>query len=192
MAIKASGVSFEEQLVPLDMANGNPLLKDATPTGKVPCLIDGDLVIQESLAILEYLAEINPSLWPKDRAARAKARAVSAEMHGGFNALRNECPMNMAREISPIKVSDSVRIEVKRIEQIWSECLACSGGPFLFGAFSNADAMFAPIVNRLEIYNLSDHPIVKAYSTTMKALPEWQEWEQAGRSEIWIVEEHEA
>ena len=113
-------------------------------------------------------------------------------MLGGFNALRGECPMNMARKHGAIAVSDGVRRDVSRIEQIWAECLEKSGGPFLFGEFCNADAMYAPVVNRLEIYQLSDHGSVKAYSAAMKALPAWQEWQAAGRAEPWIYPEDEA
>jgi len=162
--------------------------------GKVPVLVDGDLVVWESLAILEYLAERFPEarLWPEDIAARARARSMAHEMHGGFGALRSECPMNMAREVRPIAVSDGVRRDVARIEQLWSEALAASNGPFLFGDFTNADAMFAPVVNRLEIYALSTHEAVSRYSAAMKALPAWTEWEAAGRAEPWIVEADEA
>lgn len=100
--------------------------------------------------------------------------------------------MNMACEIKALDMSNAVRVDVARIENIWSECLANHGGQFLFGGFSNADAMFAPVVNRLEIYALSDHEAVKAYTKAMKALPAWQEWEAAGRAEPWIVEGDEA
>ncbi len=192
LAMKVAGLAFEEELIPLDFPAGNPAIRAVSPTGRVPVLRDGDLVIWESLAIMEYAAELAPSLWPADRAARALARAVSHEMHVGFGALRAECPMNMGRVPGTIEVSDAVRADVGRIEAIWAECLARSGGPFLFGAFTNADAMFAPVINRLEIYALSDHEAVRRYSETMKALPEWQEWETAARAEPWIVAEDEA
>lgn len=100
--------------------------------------------------------------------------------------------MNFARKVREIEVSDGVRANVQRIEQIWDQCLSASGGPFLFGEFSNADAMYAPVVNRFEIYALSDHPAVQAYSAAMKALPAWQEWAAAGKAEPWIVPEDEA
>ncbi len=191
LAMKVAGIAFEEELIRFDFPAGNPAIRAVSPSGRVPVLHDGDLVIWESLAIMEYAAEIAPSLWPADRTTRARARAVAHEMHGGFGALRNECPMNMGRAPGAIGVSDAVRADVVRIEAIWTECLVRSGGPFLFGTFTNADAMFAPVVNRLEIYALSDHEAVRRYSETMKALPEWQEWETAARAEPWIVAEDE-
>jgi len=194
IAMRVKGIAFDEELIPFDFGAGNPAIKAATPTGKVPVLVDGDLVVWESLAILEYLAERFPEtgLWPTDTAARAKARSMAHEMHGGFGALRSECPMNMAREVRPIAVSDGVRRDVARIEQLWSAALDASGGLFLFGDFTNADAMFAPVVNRLEIYALSTHEAVRQYSAAMKALPAWAEWQKAGRAEPWIVEQDEA
>jgi len=194
IALREKGIAFEEELIPFDFPAGNPAIKAATPAGKVPVLVDGDLVIWESLAILEYLTHRFPEagLWPDDITARARARAMASEMHGGFGALRAECPMNMAREVRAIPVSEDVRRDVARIEALWADALEASGGPFLFGTFSNADAMFAPVVNRLEVYALSDHEAVARYSAAMKALPAWQEWEAAGRAEPWIVEEDEA
>lgn len=192
LAMKVAGIAFEEHLIPFEDEIGNPKIKAASPSGTVPVLVDGATVIPESLAILEYVAELAPALWPADRRARAEARAAASEMHAGFRALRTECPMNMARAVRPIAVSDAVRREVARIETLWDRALDASGGPFLFGAFSNADAMFAPVVNRLEIYALSDHEAVHRYTGVMKALPAWQDWETAGRAEPWIVPGDEA
>jgi glutathione S-transferase len=194
IAMRVKGIAFDEELIPFDDDAGNPAIKAATPAGKVPVLVDGNLVVWESLAILEYLADRFPDagFWPEEIAARARARSMAHEMHGGFGALRSECPMNMAREVRPIAVSDGVRRDVARIEQLWSEALSASNGPFLFGDFTNTDAMFAPVVNRLEIYALSTHEAVARYSAAMKALPAWAEWEAAGRAEPWIVEADEA
>ncbi|MCB1384352.1 MAG: glutathione S-transferase family protein [Nitratireductor sp.] len=194
IAMKAKGVAFEEVLTPFDDEGGNPKFREFSPTGKVPTLVDGDLTVWESLAILEYLAERFPDagFWPADRAARAHARAVANEMHGGFSALRSACPMNMRRDIRPIAVSDGVRKDVARIETLWADCLKTYGGPFLFADFSNADAMFAPVVNRLEKYALSDHPAVIAYSEAMKSHPAWIEWRDAALAESWIVPADEA
>lgn len=194
IAMKAKGVDFEEVLVPFDDEGGNPKFREFSPTGKVPTLVDGDLTVWESLAILEYLADRFPEkgFWPTDMQARALARAVANEMHGGFGGLRSECPMNMRREVRAIEVSDQVRKDVARVEQLWSECLEKSGGPFLFGDFTNADAMFAPVVNRLEKYALSDRDVVKAYTKAMKAHPAWIEWEEAALKETWIVPADEA
>lgn len=194
IGLTTAGVEFEEILVPFEMAAGNPKFKEFSPTGKVPCLVDDDLTLWESLAILEYAADKHPEkrLWPEQLKHRAIARAISHEMHGGFGALRHECPMNMRREHAPIKVSDGVLKDVARIEELWDDCLQKSGGPFLFGAFGIADAMYAPVVNRLQIYCLSKADCVQRYTNSMEALPAWQEWDKAGRAEPWIVDEDEA
>lgn len=187
LAMRVAGLAFEEELIPFDDEAGNPAIKAVSPTGRVPVLVEGDLVIAESLAIMERAAELAPGLWPEAADARARARAAAAEMHAGFGALRSECPMNFGRAPAPLAVSDGVRADVARIEELWDESLEASGGPFLFGEFGNADAMFAPVVNRLEIYELSDHPAVRALTAAMKGLPAWQEWEAAARAEPWIV-----
>lgn len=194
IAMQAKGVEFEEILIPFNNDAVNPKYKEFSPTSKVPALIDGDISIWESLAIMEYLAEAFPTkrFWPVDKKARAHARAISNEMHGGMFGIRGECPMNMAREISAIDVSDAVKKDIARIENIWEECLSAYGGPFLFGEFSIADAMYAPVVNRIEKYELSFHPAVIAYSNAMKALPAYKAWEDAGAAEDQIVEADEA
>ncbi len=194
IAMKAKGVAFEEILIPFDDAGGNPKFKEFSPTGKVPVLVDGDLTVWESLAILEYLHDRYPrwGFWPSDEKARAHARSLATEMHGGFSALRNACPMNMRRPVGAIETSDAVRRDISRVEAIWDDCLSRSGGPFLFGDFCNADAMFAPVVNRLEKYALSSHSAVKAYTRTMKGSTAWQEWETAALAEAWIVPADEA
>jgi glutathione S-transferase len=194
IALKVKGVAFTQKLMRFDDHPERVDFRTFSDTGTVPALHHGDVRISESIAIIEYLADLHPDkgFWPADIAQRAKARAVSAEMAAGFRPLRNECPMNFAREVRAIEVSDGVQANVTRIEEIWSTCLDTHGGPFLFGEFSNADAMYAPVVNRLEIYALSDHPAVKAYTAAMKALPAWAEWATAGRAEPWIVPEDEA
>ncbi len=194
LAMRAKEVPFEEVLVPFDMAAGNPAFREFSPTGKVPCLVDGNVTVWESLSILEYVAERYPDrgFWPADKAQRARARSVSSEMHAGFSGLRSECPMNMARKHAPLAVSGQVRKDVQRIEEIWTGCLDASGGPYLFGRFTIADAMYAPVVNRLQIYCLSEAPVVAQYTATLQALDAWRQWEQDGRAEPWIVEEDEA
>ncbi|PCI04723.1 MAG: glutathione S-transferase [Hyphomicrobiales bacterium] len=194
IAMMVKGVEFEEQLIQFDFEAGNPKFAEFSPTNKVPVLHDDGVIITESLAILEYINDKFPEkgFWPGDIKTRALARSIAHEMHGGFSGIRNDCPMNMRREIGAIDVSDQTRKDVRRIETIWRECLERFGGPFLFGEFTIADAMFAPVVNRLEIYQLSDEPEVQKYSAAMKGLYAWQEWEKAGRAEPWIVEEDEA
>lgn len=194
LAMTEAGIDFDEVLVPFNDDAGNPDFAEFSPTVKVPVLKHGDLTVWESLAIMEYIADLFPDvgLWPADTAQRAVARAVSHEMHGGFGALRSECPMNMRRPPGAIAVSDAVHQDVARIERMWAACLDRSGGPFLFGAFTNADAMYAPVVNRLTIYELSDSEAVTRYRAAMTGLKGWQAWEQAGRDEPWVVPADEA
>lgn len=193
MALTGAGVDFEEILIPFDDAAGNPNIKAISPSGRVPVLQHGGLKIWESLAIIEYAAELYPDagLWPRDRAERALARSVSMEMLSGFRALRNACPMNIRRPKGAIALPDGVGADVGRIEAIWQDLLQKSGGPFLFGAFSGADAMFAPVVNRFDIYELVSREDTLAYMETMKAHPAWRKWEEAARAEPWIVPEDE-
>lgn len=199
IALKAANIPFTEKLSRFDESTGHAHFIEFSPTKKVPALVIEQngaptVTIPESLAILETIADLYPDrkLWPEDQLLRAQARALASEMHAGFMGLRSECPMNMRRTIKALEVSGAVTKDVKRIEQIWSSCLEQSGGPFLFGHFTIADAMFAPVVNRLEIYELSNHPAVLAYSNAMKGLPAWQEWLTEALKEPWIVEEDEA
>ena len=131
-AARMASIEFEEILVPFNDDGSSTKFKEFSPTGKVPCLVDGGVTIWESLAILEYLADKYPEkhLWPQDTSIRAVARAVAHEMHGGFGHLRNECPMNMDRTPGALKVSDGVRCDVNRVEEVWDRCLQKSGGPF--------------------------------------------------------------
>jgi glutathione S-transferase len=190
IALKHKDIPFRETLVPFDFENGNPEFAAFSPTGKVPVLKDGSLTVWDSLAILEYLADCFPDkgLWPQDKAQRAWARSISAEMHSGFSALRSECSMNMQRPAAPKPVSEAVKNDVTRIVTIWKECLEASGGPFLFGDFTIADAMYAPVVSRLETYRLSHDPVVRKYSEAMTATPAWKIWEEAALRETWVVD----
>ncbi|MEG9862288.1 MAG: glutathione S-transferase family protein [Parvularculales bacterium] len=196
LAMRVKEIDFEELLIPFNDNGRNPKFYDFSPTGKVPALVNGDVAVWESLAILEYLTEKFPerALWPQPEKERAHARAIAHEMHGGFDALRSACPMNMRRNTGPAAMDNpkAVQRDVTRIETLWQDCLDTYGGPFLFGEFTNADAMFAPVVNRLEKYALSKHPAVTAYSATIKALPAWVEWEAAALAESRIVEADEA
>ena len=153
----------------------------------MPALIDGDVTVWDSLAIIEYLAERFPEarLWPDDRAARAHARSISAEMHSGFMALRNECGMNLHRPVGAVALSADAHANVARIQEIWIECRERYGkrGPFLFGRFGAADAMFAPVVHRFRTYAIEVAPEAQAYMDTMMALPAFQEWTRAGLAE---------
>ena len=159
----------------------------------MPILIDGEVTVWDSLAIIEYLAEKFPDkkLWPADRAARAHARAVSAEMHSGFAALRNECGMNLHRPVGAVPLSQDARDNIARVQEIWSGCLQRHGGPFLFGAFGGADAMYAPVVHRFRTYAVEVTPPVRAYMEAMQGLPAFQQWTRDGLAETMIIDKFE-
>jgi glutathione S-transferase len=198
IAMKALGIPFEEILIPFGEPIGNPEFKAKlaayTPAGLVPVLIDGDVHVWETLAILEYLAEKFPDehLWPADVKQRAEARALASEMHAGFSALRGECPMNIRRPVRARTLSDAALANVKRIETMWTEARARHGGPFLFGKFCAADAMYAPVVARLHTYGIKVDRDALAYMEAMMALPAWAEWKAGALKESWIVPEDEA
>jgi glutathione S-transferase len=197
IAMKTFGIPFEEILIPFGAPLGNPDFKQRlaayTPAGLVPVLIDGDVHVWETLAIMEYLAETFPEkhLWPADKTARAAARGLSSEMHAGFIALRGECPMNLRRPVQTRALSEAAQANAKRVETIWTDARAKSGGPFLFGAFSAADAMYAPMVARCFTYGVAMNSDARAYMDAMMALPAWAEWKAAGLKETWIVPEDE-
>jgi glutathione S-transferase len=196
VALRATNIAFEEVFIPLYTgAADKEKILSFSRSGKVPVLVDGDVTVWDSLAIIEYAAERFPKarLWPEDRASRAHARSISAEMHSGFAALRNECGMNLHRPVKPIALSDDTRANIARIQQIWTECRERYGkaGPFLFGAFSGADAMYAPVVHRFRTYAIEVAPEAAAYLETMMALPAFQEWTRAGLAETLVIERFE-
>jgi len=190
IALKVKEFDFVTDLRPFASASDFQDFFEFSPTGKVPVLQHKGRTIWESLAILEYLAEQFPAamLWPVDVDQRTEARCISHEMHAGFSALRTCCPMNMRRPPSAIVVSSVVEKDVSRIETIWQGCLEAYGGPFLFGEFSIADAMYAPVVNRLQIYQLSDTEAVQRYTAAMTELPAWRDWVADSRAETWVVD----
>lgn len=191
IAMRQAGISFEEEIIPLYEPGSAERVLKYSPAGKVPILIDGDMTIWESLAILDHLAERFPKaqIWPSDLKARAHARAISAEMHAGFAPLRRHCPMNMRRVNKRLELTPEVDANVRRIEAIWTDCRARfgQGGPFLFGQFSAADAMYAPIVSRFSSYSIGVGAACQAYMAAMMALPAWQEWRADGVAEPWIM-----
>ncbi|MCF1474049.1 MULTISPECIES: glutathione S-transferase family protein [Rhizobium/Agrobacterium group] len=198
IALTAAGIDFKEVLIRFDFPAGNPSIKAISPTGQVPVLVHGDVKVWESLAIIEYAAELFPNagIWPSAQSDRAVARAISLEMLAGFRALRNACPMNFRRPPQALAFSPetqaAVMADVSRIETIWREQLDRSGGPFLFGAFSAADAMYAPVVNRFSAYQLTADPVSLAYMDRMQAHSAWIKWRDAALAEPWIVPEDEA
>ena len=196
LALRGSGIAFEEIFIPLytGQADKDRILGFAR-SGKVPILIDGDVTVWDSLAIIEYVAERFPQakLWPQDRSERAHARSISAEMHSGFLALRNECGMNLHRPVGAIALSEDARANIERVQEIWTDCRERYGkrGPFLFGAFGAADAMFAPVVHRFRTYAIEVAPVVRRYMETMQALPAFREWTRDGLAETIIIEKFE-
>lgn len=186
-------IPFEDEVLQLSGPGWRENLAARSPTAKVPVLIDGDLVIPETIAIIEYLAESFPDrrIWPEDRKDRALARAAAAEMHGGFSALRSHAPMNL-RASHPGKVDlDAVRMDLHRVETLWGGLLEKSGGPYLFGAFSATDAMFAPLATRLRTYELPVSDIAATYVEAIYALPAFQDWRNMALQEPWVVDDDE-
>src|ERR1700728_4558056 len=196
LALRANHIAFEEIFIPLYTGDTDKKrILGFTQSGKVPALLDDDVTIWDSLAIIEYAAERFPEakLWPEDRARRAHARSISAEMHSGFAALRNECGMNLHRPVGAIALSEQARADIARVEQIWTECRERYGksGPFLFGSFGGADAMFAPVVHRFRSYAIEVAPEARRYMDTMMALPAFQEWTRAVLAETLVIEKFE-
>lgn len=196
IAMKVAGIAFDEELIPLGTPEFRSRLDAVSGTGKVPTLIDGETGLWESLAILEYLVEKFPDarLWPVNPAARAHARAISSEMHAGFVPLRKACPMNMRRPVTRRDFEADVKANVARIDSMWSSCrkrYGGQGGPFLFGAFGAADAMYAPVVSRFRTYGIDVSPTARAYMEAVMALPAWAEWTAAAMREPWVLAEDE-
>jgi len=195
IAMKVAGIAFEEEVISLDAKEFKPRLSKISGTGKVPVLVDGSVNVWESLAILEYLAERFPDarLWPADPAGRAHARAIAAEMHAGFVPLRRYLPMNMWRPVKPRELTPEVQANVRRIEAMWTECRERhgAGGPFLFGRFGAADAMYAPVVARFHTYAVEVGATAQAYAEAVRSLPAWKEWETAALKEPWVLAEDE-
>ena len=191
IAMRHAGIEFTDEVIPLYQPGSRARILKYSPAGKVPVLLDGDMAIWESLAILEHLAEKFPAvgLWPSEPRARAHARAISAEMHAGFAALRNHCPMNMRRPPKIRALTSEVEQDVKRIEANWADSRTRFGqsGPFLLGAFCAADAMYAPVVSRFSSYAIPVGAPALGYMQTMMALPAWKKWASAAAAEAWVM-----
>ena len=187
LALEQTGAPFDEVVIALDRPETKGEIARHSPSGRVPALHDGERVVWDSLAIAEYLAERFPEagLWPADESARAIARAVSAEMHSGFSALRQNMPMNMRASAPGRGRAPGVDEDLARIFAIWRECRERfgAGGPFLFGRRSIADAMYAPVVSRLTTYGVALDETAAAYSRAIWELPAMQRWLAASRLE---------
>lgn len=188
LALKRSGLAFQETLVELRQENDRSEMEIRvhSPSGLVPCLKDGDLVIVDSLAICEYLAEKAPGLWPSDPAARALARAAAAEMHAGFASLRGECPMALETTPRVVEISPATQKNVRRIVELWCGMLSRYGGPFLAGEWSIADAFYTPVATRFRTYGIhlsdyGDDGRAGEYMQRLLSTPEFLEWEAAAR-----------
>jgi glutathione S-transferase len=193
LVLRHFDIPFDEVVIPMDQPTSKADMLSHAPTGKCPSLHDGDIAVWDSLAIIEYLAERYPdrAIWPRDPAARAVARSLSAEMHSGFLPLRRNLPMNMRRRPAklslPAEAQAGVDADVARIEAGWADARRRFGrdGSFLFGAFSAADAMFAPVVNRLAAYDAAVRTETRAYMEAIMALQAWRDWEAEAEAEGW-------
>ncbi len=179
LAMMVLGIPFRELRIPLYGAGSKEKVLQHSPAGKVPCLVDGETRVWDSLAILEYLAERHPGMWPADAAQRARARSISAEMHSGFPNLRQHMCMNVRRRHPGKGRTPEVLAEIRRIVEIWGE----RRGPFLFGPFCAADAMYAPVVLRFRTYEVELPPACRAYADAVLALPALQEWNRDAERE---------
>ena len=195
IAMRVLGIPFDEKVIPLYEPGSREQILQYSPAGKVPVLVDGPHTVWESLAILEYLAERFPEagLWPRDAAARAHARAIAGEMHAGFQPLRRNCPMNIWLPPKPRPLPDEVAANVRLIADLWADCRQRfgRGGPFLFGEFGAADAMYAPVVSRVHTYGIGVGGVARAYMDAVMALPAWHEWSSAALAETWIMKGNE-
>jgi glutathione S-transferase len=195
LATRAAGVPFDEVLVRLSEPGSKKELLKHSPAGKVPVLKHGARTIWDSLAIIEYLAEIRPEagLWPANPAARAHARSISAEMHAGFQALCAHMPMNLRKSLPGKGRGRDVAEDIERICAIWADCRAHYGalGPFLFGPFTAADVMYTPVATRFRTYAVELDDICQAYVDAVLARPDFLEWHEAALEEPWVIPEDE-
>lgn len=184
LGMKVAGIPFEEISIRLRQPDTREQALQYSPAGKVPALLDETGVVWDSLAIAEYLAEQYPELWPSERKARALARSICAEMHGGFAVLRAQCGMDIQAQRTVEKTPELER-DINRIVEIWSDCRQRFGdaGPFLFGKFTWADAFYAPVVARFVSYSIEVSPLARAYMDSILALPAMQEWVAAAKKE---------
>ncbi len=185
LALAQTGAAFETTTILLDQPDTKARIASVTPAGKVPVLHHDDLVIWDSLAICEYLAELYPgaNLWPTDRAQRARARTLASEMHAGFAALRRDMPMDVIANKAGQGHTDEALADARRVMAIWRDQLAISKGPFLFGAFSIADAMFAPVTTRFTTYGVDLDPACRTYVDAVQAMPSFLDWKRDAAAE---------
>jgi glutathione S-transferase len=196
LALRHTGLAFAEVVIPLNRPETRAEILAHSPSGKVPCLVEGAVVTWDSLAILEYLAERAPEaeLWPRDRALRALARSLAAEMHSGFAALRRHLPMDLKREPGLVSWPEEAEQDIRRVEAAWVDCRARAQaqaqaqakGPFLFGRFSALDAMFAPVATRFHTYAVPLSAPAAAYRDAILEMPAMRDWTAAAKAEPWV------
>ena len=195
MAMAMADIDFDENFIRFGEPRFTREIKKISKAGQVPVLLHNGLTIWDTMAIMEYLAETWPdrNLWPKTKAARALARSACAEMHAGFKHLRNACPMNLRRPRRPVPMNANILSDVARLESLWRQCRNehGKGGPFLFGKFGIADAMYAPVVTRLETFDIKVAEDTQHYMNAVLATPAFHEWKAAALKEKWIVAEDE-
>ena len=185
-------IPFREVLVPFGGPQNPDAFRVFSPTGKVPCLVDGTTTVWDSLSITEYVGERHAGVWPAEAAARAWARSAAAEMHSGFQALRTTCGMNCGIRVKLHSIPVPLERDLGRIEELWADGINRFGGPFLTGArFCAADAFFAPVAFRVQSYGLPVNPAAHRYSALLLALSSMQRWYAAGLAETWRDEEHD-
>ena len=188
-------IDFQEELVPFDdglLGSSYERFRQFSPTGLVPCLHDAENWVWESLAIVEYLADRHPGVWPTDPAAKAWARSATAEMHAGFSALRNQCPMAVGLRIRLADKNADLDKDLKRLAELWQQGLDRFGGPYLAGdTFTAVDAFFCPVAYRVQTYNLTEHAVINNYSQQILQLPAMQAWTEAALTETWREPAHE-
>jgi glutathione S-transferase len=187
--MKHVGQDFQELLIPLDSADTREQIERYAPSGRVPVLRQGTLCVWDSLAICEYVAELRGAGWPQAREARAVARAVCAEMHSGFSTLRSLWPMNARARNRRTAVTAALEADVERIDEVWNDCRGRfgNGGPWLFGEYSVADAMYAPVVLRFNTYAARISQTARWYMASVLEDPPLQEWLRAAKHEPWTI-----
>ena len=190
--MKALGIAFEDRLAPFTAPDNYEAFRSFSPTGQVPCLIDGNQTIWDSMGIAIYLADRHAGVWPTEVAARTWAYSAASEMHGGFGALRNDCTMNVGVRVKPKPKSAALSRNVARIAELWEDGLTRFGGPFLAGnSFTAVDAFYAPVVYRVRTYGLQVGPKGKAWVETMLSHPAMRQWETEALAESWREAGHE-
>lgn len=196
LVLKAFGIPFEEVIIPLRQPDSRTRVLKYSPSGKVPALVDGDLSVWESMSIIEYVADQHRerAIWPADRAARAHARSMSNEMHSGFQALRQGCPMDAGTRYTTPAIDDAMKTNIDRIEALWAEARTKygSGGPYLYGTFSAADAMYAPIAFRFDGYSIPVSAQSRAYMDAILTHPDVVAWRAAALKEPWTITDYAA